>query len=67
LNGEPGDDAEFPGVVPPFVNWSWQLWLGGPVPDGLPPPATATAGPLAANAAATPTTAMTLRNRSSLR
>jgi hypothetical protein len=39
LNGDPGEELEWPGVVPPAASLSWQDWLGGPVPLGLPPPA----------------------------
>ena len=51
LNGEPGEELEWPGVEPPAASLSWQDWLGGPVPLGLPPPAFATG-------AAAPTTTM---------
>src|SRR5438034_9307318 len=36
LNGEPGEELEFPGTVPPAASMSWQDWLGSPVPLGLP-------------------------------
>jgi hypothetical protein len=41
LNGDPGEELEWPGVVPPAVSLAWQDWLGGPVPLplGFPPPA----------------------------
>src|SRR6266568_2554563 len=36
LNGEPGEELELPGTVPPAASMSWQDWLGSPVPLGLP-------------------------------
>jgi hypothetical protein len=39
LNGDPGEELEWPGVEPPAASLSWQDWLGGPVPLGFPPPA----------------------------
>src|SRR4051812_40454636 len=36
LNGDPGEFAACPGVLPPAASISWQDWLGGPVPFGLP-------------------------------
>jgi hypothetical protein len=39
LNGDPGEELEWPGVVPPAASLFWQDWLGGPVPLGFPPPA----------------------------
>src|SRR5919204_4600154 len=35
LNGEPGEELELPGTVPPAASMSWQDWLGRPVPLGL--------------------------------
>src|SRR6266487_933279 len=40
LNGEPGEEAESPGVLP-FGRYDWQLAPGGPVPAGFPCPAKA--------------------------
>src|SRR5712692_9317140 len=34
LNGEPGDELELPGTVPPAASTRWQDWLGRPVPVG---------------------------------
>jgi hypothetical protein len=39
LKGDPGEELEWPGVVPPAASLFWQDWLGGPVPLGFPPPA----------------------------
>jgi hypothetical protein len=36
LNGEPGEELEAPGIVPPAASMSWHDWLGRPVPLGLP-------------------------------
>src|SRR5512144_2605744 len=49
LNGEPGDIAAWPGVVPPAASRSWHDWLGRPVPLGF---AAATATPVGTSIAA---------------
>src|SRR6478735_2046105 len=36
LNGDPGEELAWPGVVPPAASMSWQDWSGRPVPLGLP-------------------------------
>jgi hypothetical protein len=51
LNTDPGEAPECPGVEswPAEFAVFWQVWLGGPVPLGLPPPAYAgAAAPLMA-------------------
>jgi hypothetical protein len=54
LNTDPGELPEWPGVEswPAEFAEFWQVWLGGPVPLGFPPPADA--GPAGAPAMTMP-------------
>jgi hypothetical protein len=62
LNGAPGDEAVWPGVVPPACIESSQDWLGGPVPLGLGFPPPAYAGAAAAPAMMTPARALVAKS-----